>query len=60
MKLTITIEMDNAAFGDDEESRLCEVEHILHHWRYVNLSPNNDGPLTDSNGNKVGEWRVSE
>jgi hypothetical protein len=43
--------MDNAAFGDDEESRLCEVEHILHHWRYV-LSLFCGGAVSDWDGHE--------
>ena len=61
MTLTITIEMDNAAFGDDAESRLAEVQRIIaRKIGKVSLDPGEYGRFMDTNGNTVGKWEVSE
>jgi hypothetical protein len=67
MKLKITIEMDNAAFFDDEESphRNAEVGMILHTlaqhienaWE---MEPGHGYPVMDSNGNRVGKAEVTK
>lgn len=56
MKFQVTIDCDNAAFGDDAESRDAEVSRIL------TLAANKidkgghllELPLFDANGNRVG------
>lgn len=63
MKLTVTIEMDNAAFGDDnggnEAARiLCEIAKEI--GVYGNILPGSYKPPRDYNGNKVGTVEVSE
>jgi len=53
--------MDNAAFGDDAEGRLAEVQRIMaRKMGKVDLDPGERGRFLDTNGNTVGEWRVSE
>lgn len=61
MTLTITIEMDNAAFGDDAESRMAEVQRIIaRKMSKVYLDRGEYGRFLDTNGNTVGRWEVSE
>ena len=64
MKLTITIEMDNAAFQtgvEDGWSRHEEVERILFDLcrRVSEFNPGDSGKLRDVNGNTVGLWEVA-
>ena len=63
MKLTITIEMDNAAFGNDGIERGMEVSRILS--ESVNrltddIQTGDCCPLLDINGNSVGLWDVTD
>jgi hypothetical protein len=62
MKLKITINMDNAAF--EQPNTGAEVARILREYsEQIADAPapgNCDGwPLTDSNGNRVGEAKVT-
>ncbi len=60
MKLTVKIEMDNAAFEDvngNEASRILTwLSEQIRDWA---LQPKEGGPLRDINGNVIGEWRVT-
>lgn len=49
---------DNAAFGESEEERASEVAEILHDVAYQVREGFIDGPIRDSNGNKVGSWKL--
>ena len=58
MKITITINMDNAAFED-----YGEVKRILNDMTKKMddiVRPGDGGRLFDINGNQVGEWDVTE
>ena len=62
MKLTIEITMDNAAFGEDGESRAWEVRRILGRVNGLldNLDAGYERSLFDVNGNRVGKATVSD
>ena len=60
MKFKLEIQLDNASFWDLANA---EVARILRELRNVLVSSpllndGMEGPLFDSNGNKVGEWSV--
>jgi len=61
MKATLTIQMDNAAFGDDANS---ELERILHKLaaqvQERTVDSNLRIPVMDFNGNKVGSLTIEE
>lgn len=58
MKLTITINMDGAAFEDNMNSELL---YILTEQVIIDMSAKSlDRPLYDTNGNKCGELVVTE
>ena len=63
MKLRITIEMDNAAFGNVPSERGEEVARIVRKAadRFADrgLAAKDSGGLMDYNGNTVGGWKVS-
>jgi len=61
MRFSLTIDTDNAAFGDDNYSeRMAEVGRILRLLSYEFLhGPCGDGgKLHDVNGNAVGRWSI--
>ncbi len=59
MKLTITIELDNAAFGGGK--RKAEVFRILNEAKSaIVCAMGHEGKLRDVNGNTVGSWEVRE
>lgn len=69
MTLTIKIEMENEAFGEDQVARLEEVKKIfaglLKRWEPESFIPDTDtydsrGNVRDTNGNTVGEWSVTD
>lgn len=64
MKLTVIIEMDNAAFGDDDSTaRGFEAGRILGELRASvqdGIDAGSSGKLRDINGNTVGSWKVEE
>jgi len=60
MKLTIEINLDNAAFEDDPDElsrilRRFEKEHIDTLWDF-----RDSGRLFDINGNAVGHWEITD
>ena len=65
MRLSITMDLDNAAFGDSAEERAAETHRILSALALetlLGLEPG-DGwgvTLTDSNGNRVGRVELTE
>lgn len=64
MKLTLTIRMDNAAFGEDGDTRATEAARILRDAaaRLEMAGAYERGPLfalRDANGNTVGEVKLS-
>ena len=61
MKLTIAIDMDNAAFGDSDVERAAEVAAILNKvTRYPeDIAPGSAFNLRDSNGNTVGRLKIT-
>lgn len=60
MKVTITIECDNAAFGDTDASRHEELAHILKCLAHDLYGQHVPQKLRDSNGNTVGTVVVSD
>lgn len=60
MKLTIEIEMDNAAF---EENPIAEagriIRQLLSKMEYQHLDPKDSLPLFDRAGNRVGEAKLT-
>jgi len=62
MKLTIEINLDNAAFEDDPS----ETARILRHIATVvdggldEYAPGDRGKIGDINGNAVGFWKVTD
>lgn len=60
MTLTITIEMDNAAFGDNARERSQEIQSVLLGYvRKIEGWGRLDATLADTNGNTVGEAKVT-
>lgn len=63
MQLTLTIKMDNAAFGDYADSRGYETASIIEDFaaklRNSGASEGRTGKLYDTNGNAVGTWEVT-
>jgi hypothetical protein len=62
MLLTITIEMNNEAFGDDGIMRGAEVAYILQKYNERMTDCIDAGDccsIHDSNGNRVGLWDVT-
>ena len=61
MKAKITIDMGNAAFADGYNGD--ELARILHHLasgqRGIHLKPGDSERIMDSNGNEVGEFKVT-
>jgi hypothetical protein len=56
MKIVIYIKTDNAAFEDNPE----ELENILELVsRKIGAAGQREGSLLDSNGNKVGNFKVT-
>jgi len=57
MKFSLEINMDNAAFKDNQEE-LPDILYLLANTLSI-VSPK-EGNLRDSNGNTVGEWKIVE
>ena len=55
MKITINIKTNNAAFEDNPG----EVQDIIEHVAVSISSGMAEGPLWDSNGNRVGNYKVT-
>lgn len=62
MAISITIETDNAAFGEDNRDVAVEVAKILESIveRILDNEYIEDMKLRDSNGNTVGDFTVDE
>lgn len=61
MKLTITIQMDNAAFEPDpEHETICILTSLAVGIREDQLAPGWSATLQDSNGNTVGKAKVTK
>ena len=60
MKLTLEINMDNAAFGEDYDNPEWQPEaaRILRKVADRIESGSDGGGIVDINGNKVGEWGI--
>ena len=59
MKFTLTIDTDNAAFGDSDEERANEVARILRELASAHEQAGDTlayYALRDFNGNTVGVW----
>ena len=56
MKLTIVINLDNAAFGETDEERDIELHRIISSVDYFTEEKR---PLKDINGNTVGHTQVT-
>lgn len=64
---TLTIQCDNAAFSCGETGKFShvngriEINRMLYVVRSDLYNGNRDsGPIRDTNGNRVGEWRITE
>lgn len=61
MRFNLTFKMDNAAFGEDESEQASEVARILRALaRGLEETNGRHGNVRDVNGNRVGEWGISE
>lgn len=56
----LTINTGNAAFGDDAMDRALELERILKKIALQLKDGEQGRSVFDSNGNKVGEWSVTD
>ena len=58
---TLTIETDNAAFGDDPAEELASILRRLasNLTMLSRLAAPENGKVRDSNGNTVGTWSLS-
>ncbi len=56
MDITIKINCDNAAFGDNDDDAMCEVTSILQEW--LKRGTLTGRKLRDTNGNIVGQVEV--
>lgn len=55
----IKFKTGNAAFGEGDADRRVEIARILREITYNVLSEIEDeGPIMDINGNKVGDWSI--
>ena len=57
--LTVTVETDNAAFGDTPEEALAESARILRVVAGGMESGSLSGTVRDVNGNRVGTWELT-
>lgn len=61
MELNLHIDMDNAAFGDDDDAvACCEASQILREAAQRIRDGAMSGKLRDSNGNTVGSFEISK
>jgi hypothetical protein len=61
MKFSLTVEMDNAAFGDCDQEAAEELARILRKVaNRIESNPIEPGAIMDINGNKVGEAGVMD
>lgn len=61
MKLTITIDMDNAAFADDGNDGRDEASRILGIVRQkLEQGSETKAGLYDLNGNRAGQWEIKQ
>ena len=58
MRMTIEFSMDNAAF--DDLGRADEISRILKRIEQRIQDGEDGGGIVDYNGNRVGEWEISE
>ncbi len=61
MKFALDINMDNAAFGEDDDGGSYELRRILKALVVGDNGPregNTSGTVRDSNGNTVGSWSI--
>jgi len=58
MEFVMTVNMDNAAFDDDEEIGRClsRVKTVV--LQTVGAGADQHGAILDSNGNRVGSWEI--
>jgi hypothetical protein len=55
VKLTLTINLDNAAFEDNPATEIWSVCNQMHD---AIRREETEGKLRDTNGNTVGAWRI--
>ena len=60
MKATITINMDNDAFGDYPEAELADILRKLAARVVLGVNTGEEKTLFDYNGNTVGKFEVTE
>lgn len=59
MKLTLTIQMDNAAFEDGNEGRHEAARILGIVARKLEQGVDTEGRTIDQNGNSVGMWKIT-
>lgn len=58
---TLTINCDGAAFGESDYDRAVEIRGCLEAVLFAGRArPGDTGPIRDTNGNRVGEWRIAD
>lgn len=61
MRFTLTIDCDNAAFGETHGERCDQIARILHDAADgLDGNPSDNATLRDSNGNTVGSYTLTE
>jgi hypothetical protein len=60
MRLTLSFNLDNQAFDDCNGSECASIlEGLAHELEVQDLEDGCSGKLHDSNGNNVGQWKVT-
>lgn len=58
-RFTLSVRLDNDAFGEDEDSRRAELCRILCRVVEDLCDDGYEGKVKDSNGSSVGRWEVT-
>ena len=60
MKVTISIDMDNAAFDEDRDMELArELYQLATNLETFGLEQASEQPILDINGNRVGSFKLT-
>lgn len=59
MTFKLQFNLDNAAFGEDESTRAEEIRRILKTVSEQVQAGRDEAAILDSNGNRVGAWRIT-
>lgn len=58
MEFTMTVSLDNDAFGDNRHQQARELASVLYKVRHEVAVEHTSGTIADSNGNRVGSWEI--